>query len=192
MQALKYASSLLLGFWSATIFAVQQVGGLTIDYAVPFQENTAKAQAWQAKMNPEMQGMLRGFQIFEAPGTSRFSEARVIKLQYTSQIRGNIDAAASEAVANIVRLPGIKNPNHTITKTKVSGQNARRVSYESGRNDGTLGAEFLIIQDQRNQVMYQIQLIFSKRPGFNPLASTSLNDERALAGKVLDSVQATR
>jgi hypothetical protein len=48
----------------AAAFAAQQVGGgVTIDYASTFQENTGKAQAWKAKMAPEMQATLRGFQI---------------------------------------------------------------------------------------------------------------------------------
>lgn len=140
-------------------------------------------------MNAELRGTLRDFQIFEAPGVSGISEARIVKLQYTFQIQGNIDSAASETVANMATLSGIKNPNHTITQTRVSGHDARRVSFESRRNDGRLGAEFLIIQDYRMQIAYQIQLIFSKRPGLNPFVSTSLDEERAFAKKVLDTVR---
>ncbi|MDD2609388.1 MAG: hypothetical protein PHX60_06775 [Giesbergeria sp.] len=189
MQLQKYAIPLSLLLYSALVASAQQVGGLSIDYAVPFQENSVKAQAWQAKMNPEVRGMLRDFRIFEAKGTSGISDVRLLKMEYTSQIRGDIDSAASETVANIVRLPGIKNPHHTILRTKVSGHDARRVSYESERNDGRVGAEFLIVQDRYTQTAYQLQLIFSKRPSINPLASTSLDEERTLAKKVLDSVR---
>lgn len=189
MQVWKFVALLPLVLGTTLSFAVQNVGGLSVDYQPAFQENVAKAQSWQAKMAPEMQAMLSQFQIFEAAGSAGILEVRLMKFQYNSKIRGNIDVAASESVANIVRLPGIKNPTQNIVPTKVSGREARRVSFESGRYDGKLGAEFLIVQDNASQSFYQLQMIFSKKSGFNPLASIDLQEERTFARKTLDSVQ---
>lgn len=189
MRVWKFFALLPLMLGTTVSFGVQNVGGLLIDYQPAFQENVAKAQSWKSKMAPEMQAMLRQFQIFEAAGSAGIQEVRLMKLKYNSKIRGSIDEAASESVSNIVRLPGIKNPKQNIVPTRVSGREARRVSFESGRYDGKLGAEFLIVQDNAGQSFYQLQMIFSKGPGLNPLASLDLQEERTFARKTLDSVQ---
>ena len=192
MRVWKFVALLPHMLGTALSFAAQNVGGLSIDYQPSFHENVAKAQSWQAKMAPEMQAMLSQFQIFEAAGSGGILEVRLMKFQYNAKIRGSIDVAASESIANIVRLPGIKNPTQNIVPTKVSGREARRVSFESGRYDGKLGAEFLIVQDDDSQSFYQLQMIFSKKPGFNSLASLDLQEERTFARKTLDSVQIAR
>ena len=143
-------------------------------------------------MNPELQSMIKDFQVFEAPGNSGMNELRILKFQYNSQIRGTIDASASETVNNVARLPGIKNPSQRIVAIKVSGQEARRISFESDRNDGRLGAEFLIIQDSKRQTLYQVQVIFSKKPSVNPLSSLSLSEQQMIAKVILDSVKIER
>ena len=89
-------------------------------------------------------------------------------------------------------MPGIRDSTQNIVPVKVSGRDARRVSFESGRNDGRLGVEFLIIQDVASQSFYQLQLIFAKKPGINPFASVRLLEERVFAKKILDSVQITK
>ena len=179
--------SMLLG--TSLTFGGQSVGGMKIDYQPAFLENVAKAQSWHSKMGPEMQAMLRQVQIFEAPGIAGMSEVRLIKFHYKSPIRGSIDEAASESVANIVRLPGIKKPTHSIVSITVSGNEARRVTFESGRNEGIIGAEFLVVQDKTSQSFYQLQMIFAKKTGGNPLTSLDLKDERTFAQRTLDSVQ---
>ena len=177
---------------TANVLAAQQVGGLVVEYIPAFQENPQKAQSWRAKMNPDLQAMIRDFQIFEAPGNSGMNELRILKIQYNSQIRGTIDASASETVDNVARLPGIKNPSQRIVAIKVSGQEARRISFESDRNDGRLGAEFLIIQDSKRQTLYQIQVIFSKKPNVNPFSTPSLSEQQMIANVILDSVKIER
>ena len=170
-------------------FAAQFVGGLSIEYGPSFQENEQTARAWYAKWPQDFQAMIRKLEIFEAPGGREFAEVRLAKFHYTGKIRGDIDSAATGTIASISSLAGIRSPTHNIVATRVSGLDARRVTYDSARFDGMLGAEFLIIQDKSIDAMYQLQIIFSKKNSINSLPTPGLSKEHALASGVLSSVQ---
>jgi hypothetical protein len=190
MRKVLFALGLL--FQSSLLFGAQNVGGMIIDYGPTFKANEEKAQAWQAKMADELRSLIQRLEIFEAPSSGGLGELRLLKVHYVSKTFGSIDDAASETVRNIVALPGIKNPVQRITASVVSGLDARRVSFESDRYDGKLGAEFLIVHDKKTNTLFQLQIIFSKRPSVNPFGSTNLNAERATATVILSSVAMAR
>ena len=189
-HSIKYLLLALVLLLTAPVsFAQQLAGGIRIDYAPVLQENPEKARAWTQKMSPELQKMIVRFQVFEAPGIQGLNEVRLLKFEYTNAIRGTIDDSANETVANIARLPGVRNATQGIVRVAVSGLDARRVSFESDRYDGKLGAEFLIVQSPQTRTMYQLQVIFSKKKGMNILGSLTLEAERAEAEKLMRSVR---
>ena len=190
MRKLLLVATLLLQ--STQSSGVQNVGGMIIDYGPTFEAKDEKAQAWQAKMSDELRSLIQRFEIFEAAPSRGLGELRLVKARYVAKTFGTIDAAASETVRNIVGLPGIKNAVQTTTTLLVSGLDARRVSFESDRNDGKLGAEFLIVHDKKTNTAFQLQIIFSKRQGWNPLGSIDLGVERAAANAILNSVTMSR
>lgn len=189
MRNIVFSFSLVL--CSTLCSAAQDVAGMSIEYGPIFQAKVEKAETWRAKMPENLKTVVLSFEVFEAPSIDGLGEARVIKTRFSPKAFGNLDAAASESIQNIVRLPGIKNPTKTITKVTVSGFQARRISFESERYDGKLGAEFLIVYNERTSTAYHLQLIFSKKPTLNPFGTLSLADEHTRASNIVDTVRIT-
>lgn len=187
MQKIFLAVALLLH--CGLSIAGQNVGGMLVDYGPAFQPNEEKARAWQAKMTDELRSLIQRLEISEAPPTRGLAEVRLLKIRFVPKTFGSVDAAATESVANIVRLPGVKNPRQNITAILVSGLDARRVSFESDRNEGKLGAEFLIVHDKRTNIAYQLQIIFGEKQGLNPFRSLNLSVQRDAANEILASVR---
>ncbi len=177
---------------SGLIVAAQDVGGMIIEYAPMFQAKEDKARAWQAKMSEELRSLIQSFEIFEAPPSRGLGELRLLKVRYVAKTFGTIDAAASETVRNISSLSGVKNVKQSTQPLLVSGLDARRVSFESDRNDGKLGAEFLIVHDKKTNTAFQLQIIFAKRQGMNPFGAVDLSAEREVANGILSSVSVSR
>lgn len=180
---------LAVSLYATLSSAAQDVGGMNIDYEPMFQARVDKAQAWQAKMSNEMKALIQTFEVFEAPPAGGMNEVRLLKIRYVGKVVGNIDQSAFESIENIVRLPGIKRPTKTITRLTVSNLDARRISFESDRYDGKLGAELLIIVNRTTNTAYQFQFIFSKKAGLNPFGSLSLADERTFANNIINTVR---
>ena len=182
----------VLFLYSGLAVAAQDVGGIVIDYNPPFQTREDKARAWQAKMSEDLRSLIERFEIFEAPPSLGLGEVRLLKIRYVARTFGTIDAAASETVRSIAALPGITNVKQSTLALRVSGLDARRVSFESDRNDGKLGAEFLIIHDKRTNTAFQLQIIFAQRQGMNPFGTVDLITKRAIASSILSTVSVSR
>ena len=169
--------------------AAQDVGGMIVEYRLPFEAKEAKARTWHGNMPTEMQSMIQGFEVFEAGPSLGLGEVRVLKIRYVPKVSGNLNMAAQESIQNILRLPGIKNSTQNITAVKVSGLEARRISFATNRYDGKLGAEFLIVYDKKTNTLFQLQVIFSKRKSLDLSGDLDLDLERAFANNIVASAR---
>jgi hypothetical protein len=104
-------------------------------------------------------------------------EVGVIRAAFKPDASLNIDGAATGAVENVSKLEGVKNIQHSVESTTISGKPARRISMNADRWGGRIYNESLVILD--GQTMYQVQATYDSN---TPNAA-------GYARRVIDSVQ---
>ena len=187
-RCLLFVLTAMLSYFPFAVFSGQNVAGLVFEYPVSFKANSTKAQQWLSKAPADVKALTKSFELFEAPPTNGLDQVSIIKVLYDKKVQANIDGAASESVQNIARLEGIKNLKQSTKALTISGHLAKQTSIEADRYGGKLGGEFLIILNRRTNTMWQIQLLFGKKQGINPFASSNLDAERNFALSALRSV----
>ena len=189
MRRLLSSLVFVLPFIASPTYAGQEVGGLEINYSPSFKKDTAAADSWLSKAPDNIRQLVISMETFVAPSTNGLGEIRLMKVRYVPTLNGSIDGAAAESAQRIAALEGIKNVQKQIVPLSVSGFDARQVSIAADRWGGKLGGEFLIIYNRKTNVMWQMQLIFSKKKGINPFASLSIDEERHYAKNLLSTIR---
>lgn len=127
-------------------------------------------------------------EVFVAPPKG-IIEMKLLKFRYIPQLNASIDGAAKESAHSVSILDGIKNFKQKVIQTKISGHDARLVSIQADRWGGKIGVESLIIYNQRNNTMWQLQLLFGKKKGINPFKSLNIETEQNYSKILLKSVK---
>jgi hypothetical protein len=166
---------------------MQQVAGISIDYPVSFTADPKTANKWISN-NPQIRSAVISFEIFVAPARNGLAEVRIIKSRLKTDSY-NINNATAEASTQLAKLEGITNFQSQTSVLKVSGREARQLSFLADRMGGKVGGEFLIIFDKKNSVTWQIQTMFAKQKKGNSTNPLILEAERKYAMGILTSVR---
>lgn len=180
------ACALALSLFSGSGRAAQLVSGLKIEYARPFVFNEHRSRTWLENLPREKRTFVSEYRVYEAPSPFAIGELRIVKAIETDFDSTTLDRAAYEAAESLSRLRGMTNPTSQVTSMRISGRDARRLSYEADRFDGRIGAEHLIIYDRKNRTKYMVQTVFgiAKRGA----GSTDLSASRTQALRLLETV----
>ena len=166
--------------------SAQTVDNISIEYPSPFLLNMEKSEQILNNLPSEFRPSVKSFYIYDAPGREGVHEADIIKITYNDWVTANLDGAAQGIVSKINSMPGVKNLQHTIQKSLVSGRDARRISVKADRWDGVIGAEALVIESSSINELSQIQIVFSESNNISFFSS--FPEKRKFAANVISSV----
>ena len=180
---------LLLALVPAIVIAapVQRVGALQLQYSHPFRLNPDRARAIMAGQDRVLANQYQSVEVFDAPGDGNLRDIGVTRLIFGQGVRYDLDGAARGTVSSLERLSGATNPRSTIRPAKVSGLDARRISFSMDRMGGKVGCEGLVILDRRANTAWIVQTVFGKEKPLLPFTSLNIEDQRAAATTILDS-----
>jgi hypothetical protein len=182
----------LLMLINTQAFAVQEVGGLTIDYPQLFVKDDNAENIWLSKIPSNLSQSIASLNIFVAPPINGLNEVRLLKVQYTEDINASVDGAVDETAKRIASLDGITNFKQQVDTLSVSGFDSRHASITADRRNGKIGVEILSIYDELNNILWSLQVTIGKGKSLNPFGSVKIDDERRYAKKILSSVSIDR
>ena len=165
--------------------APQIVAGVEIDYSVPLQREPDTEQRVLEGAKERAGPPVRAVEVYRAPLAWDIGDGQghvfISRIEFAAA--RDIDDAVREMGTPVTAYAG-QVFKQGVTKLSVSGLEARRMTFERELAGMRLGGELLVVGASGGNTIWQIQILFARRP-----LSGSLDQDRQRALEVLASVR---
>jgi hypothetical protein len=175
----------LLALTSPAAAAPQLVAGVEIDYSLPLQRDPEVEERVLEGAVARPGPRLTSVEVYRASLSWDIDDGQG-HVQVTRTIFAaarDLDDAAREMSRFVTGSVG-EVFKHSTSQRSVSNLGARQVSFERNLSGLRLGGEILVVADPQNKTIWQVQVLFARRP-----ASANLDQDRNLALKILASIR---
>ena len=180
--ALALAVSALM---SPATAAPQIVAGVEIDYSLPLVREPKTEDGLRERVGIRGGPPMRSVEVHRAPLAWDIGDGQghvqIARIEF--ETARNIDDAVREMGALVTDYVG-EVFRHAVSKVSISGLDARQMSFEKDLSGWRFGGELLVVSDPHSNTIWQIQVLFARRP-----LSASLDEDRKLASTALASVR---
>jgi hypothetical protein len=170
---------------SSAVAAPQIVAGVEIDYSVPLQREPDTEQRVLEEAKWRTGPPVRAVEVYRAPLAWDIGDGQghvfISRIEFAAA--RDIDDAVREMATPVTAYAG-QVFKQGVAKLSVSGLEARRMTFERELAGMRLGGELLVVGASGGNTIWQIQILFARRP-----LSASLDQDRQRALEVLASVR---
>jgi hypothetical protein len=170
----------------------QAVAGIAIDHPVPFERLKSNVeQERQRRTSTEWGTPASSLEAYQAsiPTWIRWTGAsgavEIVKARFGGETALDLDAMARHKMTDRTKDPRVATVSQSMSATRVSGREARRLVFELDVNGWTIFDEALLIHDPGENTVLQIQAYLMRRF----LAALFVERDRRYPKSVLDNVR---
>jgi hypothetical protein len=136
------------------IAAPATISGLEVDFPVELKKTFDSLERKDVPLSPSVTASVTHHGK-KADGTM---EITVSRMTYMDTVKLSIEREPKAQLTRIARMPGVLNPAQAMADAKVSGHDAKRISFKCERMGKNVGIEALYII--RGQHFYIVQVAF--------------------------------
>ncbi len=148
---------------SAGNAAAQGVAGLNMKYDAPFRARPDIEKAVVGILQEQIRQEILGVRAFSAGASGDITEVTIIQTQYRQNAEFDLDSAAKGALENARRFPGVTQGRESTIRTKISGREARLVSFDATGPNGRFALEAMLAHDVKTNTAWVIQFSVGRR-----------------------------
>lgn len=130
------------------------LGGMIVDFPMELKKTFDSQEKKDAPLEPSVASTV----THHGKNAASTMEITVSRITYLPQHTLVVEREAKSQLNRMVRMPGVQNPLQALADAKVSGQEAKRLSFTCDRMEKKIGIEALYIV--RQQHLYIAQIVF--------------------------------
>jgi hypothetical protein len=130
------------------------LSGLEVDLPVELKKTFDSQEKKDAPLEKSVTAVL----THHGKNAAGTMEITVNRITYADEVKLVLDRTAKAQLLRISRMPGVKDPIQAMADAKVSGQDAKRISFKCERMGKKVSIEALYII--RGQNFYTVQMVF--------------------------------
>ena len=130
------------------------ISGLEVDFPMELKKTFDSQERKDAPLAPSVAASV----THHGKNAEGSMEITVSRITYADAVKLSIERDSKAQLLRIARMPGVKNPVQALADAKVSGQDAKRLSFKCERMGKKVGIEALYVI--RGQHFYIVQLAF--------------------------------
>jgi hypothetical protein len=130
------------------------ISGLEVDFPIELKKTFDSQERKDTPLSPSVAASV----THHGKNAEGSMEITVSRITYVDAAKPSIERDSKAQLIRMARMPGVTNPAQAMSDAKVSGKEAKRLSFKCERMGKKVGIEALYII--RGQHFYVVQLVF--------------------------------